>query len=325
MRRLRPATGLSQTQAKQNRKGMVLLLVLVALIIAATALVSVARQSHRIGRDAIRAKQELQQRWGTESLRRSLLPAASDVFDERDKALRQQRITELPPAELQGQVALGKTMFQFILADEDARANVNSLYHYGGNEKAKAAIRTLSKSLAAVALQPEVPSVGGKQMIKETQVPDDEENEEDDPEVLAEQTPNAFRSWGQVFNLQRVPNVQQATRRLSCWNSEAINIRRAEDDTIVEVMGVVLGKGTARRILEDYRSGEVNEIGRTIDRNTGSSTARAQLKRLVSESSTRFSLWVRSSRNGEVRDSFAVLTVDIEGGTRTKEIEYRGR
>lgn len=314
-----------------RRSGIVLLLVLVSLVIAATALVSVARQSYRLGIDAVRARRQLQQKWGAESLRRAYLPVASTVFKERDKASRKLKVF-FPPPELPGSVLLGDVQFQFVLADEDARANVNSIYHYSDSQTASAVVRDLSQAIGGVRLNAECKPVGGLLMIEPLggePLPDRGGSQASDDEgedaLGADVAPIAFRAWGQVFELSRVPNLQRATRRLSCWGTEALNVRRADEETVVEVAGIVIGKAAARRMLNDYRKNRGNEINRTIDRYSSKAKERLQLKRLLSESSMCYSIWVRSVRKTDMRDSFAVLAPDKDGAFRTTEIEYRGR
>ena len=316
----------------RKRPGIVLLLVLVSLVIAATALVSVARQSYRMGTDALRARRELQQKWGSASLNRAMLPVATTIFEERDKAARKARLP-VPSPELLGNIVLGDVQLQFVLADEDARANVNSLYHFSDRDSAAKTVKELSQAIGAVALNAETEAVGADRMVRPVNTQPDstrpdanaDANEEDPEEETLRTAPIAFRSWGQVFDLSRVSNLQQATRRLTCWGSEAINVRRAEEETAVEVAGLIIGRPAARRMITDFRKSPANQIRRTIDRYSTNAQHRLQLKRLLSESSLCYSLWVRSVQKAEVRDNFAVLTPGSEGAFRTTEIEYRGR
>ncbi len=324
----------------RKRPGIVLLLVLVSLVIAATALVSVARQSYRMGTDALRARRELQQKWGSASLNRAMLPVATTIFEERDKAARKARLP-VPSPELLGNIVLGDVQLQFVLADEDARANVNSLYHFSDRDSAAKTVKELSQAIGAVALNAETEAVGADRMVRPVNTQpgstrpdananaspnaDADANEEDPEEETLRTAPIAFRSWGQVFDLSRVSNLQQATRRLTCWGSEAINVRRADEETAVEVAGLIIGRPAARRMITDFRKSPANQIRRTIDRYSTNAQHRLQLKRLLSESSLCYSLWVRSVQKAEVRDSFAVLTPGSEGAFRTTEIEYRGR
>ena len=92
----------------------------------------------------------------------------------------------------------------------------------------------------------------------------------------------------------------------------------------METAGIVIGKGAARTMLTDYRRNKANQIDRLIDRHASNRWHRLQLKRLLSESSVCYSLWVRSNRNREYRDSFAVMTQEESGAMRTQEVEYRG-
>ena len=234
------------------------------------------------------------------------------------------------PSEFGGTLSLGGLGFTFVLADEDARANVNSLYHYGGAEKATAAIRDLSGAFVAVRLNPEVPAIGGQKMVQEMPVPAGAaETDEEEPGVGADFASDAFRSWGQVFDLTRAPGLRSGAPNLSCFGSPALNVRRASDDCVIETAAVVVAKGKARTIVEDYRRSRASEIDRIIDRHTPNRWHRLQLKRLLSESSVCYSLRIVSGSPGSksgslvgIRDSFAAITLDEEGAMRTREVEY---
>lgn len=287
------------------RRGAVLLLVLVCLVLCASALVSIARQSFRIGADAVSARADLQRRWGVESMNRVLLPAASAVFEERDRQLRRVPWPHPEPV-LRGRLMLGRTRFDFALADEDARASVNALYHFGGEQVARRGVRSLSGAAAGVKLSPESKSLGAEAMMKKDVV-----------------VPLAFRDWGQVFHLSRIGSLPAVTARLSCWNRMSINVRRASDEAVIEMAATVLPRAQARKMVADYRENRVNEINRSIREVARNARVRRQLERLLSESSVCYSLWVRAVSQADARDSFAVIRPDERGVVTTHEIEYR--
>ena len=293
------------------RSGVVLLIVLVAIIIAATTLVSFARNSMEVGADAVKAREELQARWGRVSLRRALLPAADVAFQERDKLFRQAK-RELPPPIIQAQVLLGGTVFEMGFADESAKVNINSVYHIDGLEKTRLLVRDLSGSLNGVRLQPEQPP---DKTVDEVAIEDGEQPEQ----------PLAFRAWGQVFDLNRIDSLTATTARLTIFSRGAINIRRADEEAAVLAASVVLPKATARRLCREYKKNPDNAVDPLIDRYTSKAAARARLKRLLSDSSVCYSLYVRCRTLNGVRTSFAAIGPDKDGVLRTREFEYRGR
>ena len=86
-------------------------------------------------------------------------------------------------------------------------------------------------------------------------VSDDEKNE------IAKDVPDAFRSWGEVFDLAtlgrtaRSPtSLQSSTTKLTCWGSGQLNFRRASDEAILALARIVVQDGKARRVLQRYRS-----------------------------------------------------------------------
>lgn len=297
--------------SRSPRRGVVLLIVLIAIIIAAATLVSFARNSMQVGADAVKARSELQARWGRASLNRALLPAADAVFKERDKQLRKAK-KELPPPIIQDQVVLGGMAFDLGLADESAKLNINRVYQIGGLEKTRQAVRELSGSLNAIRLQPESSAVGQ---------PDEVEIED------GQQPPQpvAFRAWGQVFDLSRIESLPAATSRLTCFSRGEVNLLRAEEEAAIEVVSVVLPRAQARRMCSEFRDNPQNAIAPLVDRFTANPSARARLKRLLSESSVCYSLYVRCVPMNGVRTSFAAIVPDGDGVLRTREFEYRGR
>ncbi len=292
------------------RAGVVLLIVLVAIIIAATTMVSFARNSMDVGADAVKARDELQARWGRASLQRALLPAADAAFQERDKKFRSAK-KDLPPPIMQARVLLGGTVFEMGLADESAKVNINSVYHLKGLENTRQLVRELSGSLNGVRLQPEQAA----KPVDEVAIEDG-----DQPVPLA-----AFRAWGQVFDLNRIESLSATTSRLTVFSRGSINIRRAEEDSAVAAVSVVLPKATARRLCREYKKNPENAVDPLIDRYTSKTAARARLKRLLSDSSVCYSLYVRCRTLNGVRTSFAAICPDKDGVLRTREFEYRGR
>lgn len=293
-----------------KKRGVVLLIVLVAIIIAAATLVSFARNSMEAGANAVKAREELQARWGRASLNRALLPAADAVFAERDKQLRRQK-RELPTPIIQSQVILGGITFDLGLADESAKLNINALYHAAGPEKTRLAVRDLSGSLSGVRLQPEVPP--GKQP-DEVAVEDGTQPEQ----------PIAFRSWGQVFDLGRIENLPASTSKLTCFSRGPINIRRADQEAAIAAAAAVLPKATARRLCGEFRRNPQMPLRPLIERYSRGEAKRASLNRLLSESSVCYSLYVRCGTMNGVRTSFAAVAPDQNGVLRTREFEYRG-
>lgn len=118
-----------------RRRGYVLLATLALLVLCATLLVSLSRIAMDESLRARLAQDELQRRWGAISCRNTILASAESLLLEAE-ARRQ-----LPVASLQFNIRLGKHTFDLLLADEQAKVNVNHLLEISGRSSAENRLR----------------------------------------------------------------------------------------------------------------------------------------------------------------------------------------
>ena len=124
------------------RHGYVLVTTLVLLMLAATLLVGIGRASVRQAVRARVAQDELQRRWGTASCREAVLPYAEGLLRAEEGRRRG------PVPSLRRRVTLGGQAFDLVVADEQAKANVNVLLVEFGREAAEDAIRRNAGAIA---------------------------------------------------------------------------------------------------------------------------------------------------------------------------------
>ena len=106
------------------------------IVLVVTVLGLLAKVSLRRGVQSVDAELALQQRWGAVSLQRVLLDGAPKLFDDRDKKLIELGITGPPPPPIiRSAISIGDVTFDVMIADEDAKLNLNSLYHHGWSRK----------------------------------------------------------------------------------------------------------------------------------------------------------------------------------------------
>src|SRR5687768_11408596 len=84
-------------------------------------MVSIGRASLRRAAAAREAAEELQRRWGATSCRLAVMPAIESVLVDQERKLRR------PVAAHRARLRLGRQTFDLVLADEQAKANVNVL------------------------------------------------------------------------------------------------------------------------------------------------------------------------------------------------------
>src|SRR5690349_19007717 len=116
-----------------TRRGYVLVLVLVLLTLAAAAMAGIARASMLKAVRAASAAADLQRRWTVLRCRAVLLPKAEEVLS-RDSGRDSERRLE---------IVLGGQPVTLVFGDEQAKANVNSIYRASGSSAAERTIRQI--------------------------------------------------------------------------------------------------------------------------------------------------------------------------------------
>jgi hypothetical protein len=242
----------------------VLIMVLLVLVICGTLLTATARRCGRGSLAAGAAQRELQVRWGTLSLRAALLPKAGDLMSTP------QNLTAL---EIRRVVPLGGMIFNVILADEQAKVNINKLAETNKTAALEAVIRRLeadSKEMLRVQLRP----------------------------TLGPSTP-VYRSFDQVFDIRRPESLfgerqhdaSVVRRRVTLWGNGRINLRRAEVPVMREALAGKLTE-TQMQVLHDLR-GKKPDFGMEEAYSAMQLTRDqiAALEPLITQDSSCYSLW----------------------------------
>tara|TARA_R110002049_G_scaffold4601_5_gene32725 strand:+ start:1013402 stop:1014343 length:942 start_codon:yes stop_codon:yes gene_type:complete len=313
----------------------VLLVVLGVIILVVTVLGLLAKVSLRRGVQAVDAQLALQQRWGAMTMQRALLNRAPKVFEQRDEKLKELGVEgEPPPPFIRSALSLGGVTFDLMLADEDAKLNLNALYHQGGLDQLTRALDDVVPAAGREALRllPAVGPMSGTQPKASKRLSADsarsssrDDDQGEDPEI-----PPAFRSWGEVFDIAKMsasvgsdaalPNL---TTGMTCWGSGQLNIRRASDASILAVVGSVIQDGGAARFLKRYRDNPASDVKVLLVTEVKNEGQRDQLAGLVAEASTNFSLWIDASvKSGRPLRDFIVTRRDEEGVIRIEKFAH---
>jgi len=302
--------------ARRERSGVLLLVVVACILIAGLAMVGIARQSLRMATAAVNTESELQQRWGVISLQRTLLKGAPVIFKNSDKASLIAGSKGPFPSKVRSEVLLGGIKFNLLLADEEAKLNLNSAYHRRGKNTAQQlAERMKGVGALRVRLMPEVPSADNRQ--RNDSGASDEESAESETSL-----PAAFRHWGQVFDLasisvavppgQMIPN---ASSKLTCWGRGAVNITRAPDEIIEETCRTALGPGVARKLVSQYRENPTQNIRQIAVLLKVDEEDVNALRQLATTESATYSLWLESTSLNGTQRWFAVTSTRDEAIT----------
>jgi hypothetical protein len=275
----------------------VLVMVLVLLAVAAFSLAGIARRSLQAAEEAATAQADLQRHWGVLSALRLYLPSAEILLEgEAKKMSLQSQGWPLPPC-ISSEFALHGLQFSVLLADEDAKVNLNAVFRQGTDG---------ASQVAAV-----VGQMGGTDGTALSLQPIADAGTQRDPMV--------FRSWGQVFDLSQDTSAGEAagrlkdqTREITCWGSGRLNIRRASDQAVRLVCQDKLGPDVVGKVLSLRREPGIKSLDDLLARMALRIEDRSLLERRLTDRSTRHSIWVL------VRDQkrvWATLAIDRGGGS----------
>lgn len=292
-----------------------MLVVIAVSVLVITVLSGLARVSLRRSLEAADAERSLQIRWGALSLQRAMVKKMPKTFDEREERFRLAELP-LPPPTIRDAITLGGVTFDLLLGDEGAKLNVNTIYHLAGPSRTEQSITQVTGQLppGILRLSPAMPPLGKTRSRSSIT---------DDPIDAPEETafPRAFRSWGEVFDLNSLRQIDAnevalvtMTQQVTCWGGSSINVRRASDEVVVETLGVVIQDGQARSIIEALRSNPTMDLQSILRREIRDQDDRRDAAGLLAETSTHFSLWIDASTpsGGRLR-TFTTVASDEEG------------
>ncbi|MGI9474029.1 MAG: hypothetical protein ACR2NZ_20990, partial [Rubripirellula sp.] len=298
--------------------GYVLLIVIATSILVVTVLSGLAKQSLSRGLQAADAERTLQQRWGSRTIEQALLSEASKTFELRAEIAKELTPKQPPPPVIRTKLVLGDVTFDVLLGDEDSKLSLNTLYHHAGPEKATKAIGQVAGRQVQQASRL-IPAVRPKMIPRENLQLIADDAEEDEQAV-----PDAFRSWGEVFDIAALnatlgnqAALPAATKELTCWGSGPLNFGRASDEAILAVTSSVVQDGGGRRLLQKYRDNPTATLSVLLQTEVSNPRNRERLQKLLSETSTNFSIWIdASSKTGRSMRTFAAMRRDDEGVTQ---------
>ncbi len=319
----------------KQRRGYILVMVLVTLIIVITALTSVATKSLRTSQQAGNAASMLQQRWGMTTCKNMFLPNAGRTFllYEQEQLAK----TKGSPGRtnvLAESVMLGGQRFDMVLSDENAKVNLNTMYHLGGPKSVGDAVKTigglpLQRSMSP---RPAVPPTNRFQLNASKSGGSDASGEAGGPNGsadLAQSALPAFRSWGEIFDLGKMKRESpdgilkfDFTKSLTLWGNGQVNIRRATNEVIGSTLEAVMTKAGAKSLLSELNRTEEVDLQAIVETKLTRPSDRRAVMTLIGMSSFSFSLFVDvDAPQGRSRRLF-VSTTDIDGSPTTTEFVF---
>jgi type II secretory pathway component PulK len=252
-------------------------MVLALLVISALSLAGLARRSLDATEQAASAQAELQRRWGVLSAMRVYMAAAESLLDREAANLGSQGQGWPLPASISGEFVLNGLRFSALVADEDAKVNLNAIYHPGpeGNSQLASVVEQLAGG------------DGPPVLIRPTITDDSQRNAK------------PFGSWGQVFDLQETTSPTETactlldrTHEISLWGRGRLNVRRASDQAIRALCADKLSPDVISKLLSLRRETGVQGLDDLLDRTAPRLEDRAALERLLTDRSSRHSIWI---------------------------------
>lgn len=309
--------------SRHENEGYILLSVIAVSVLVVTTLATLAKLSLRRGLEASDAERSLQQRWGALTLEKTILGQAPRVFQEQEERLAKTDPGRPTPTTIRGIITLRDVTFDLLLGDEDSKLNLNAIYHFGGTEPIDRAISRNNAATVGFAKRL-LPAVQPMNLARERRRVVLDEGEQPEGEETGPVLPDAFRSWGEVFDLSaldagivRDASLPNLTTDLTCWGNGQLNFRRASDEAILAVASLVVQDGAARRIVQRFRESPTATLSVLLQTEVSNESNRKRLSELMSETSTNYSLWIdASARGGAGLRSFTVTRRDEEGVTR---------
>jgi hypothetical protein len=222
---------------------------LLLLVLAATLLVGIGRASVRQAVRARVAADELQQRWGTGSCRAAVLPYAEGLLRTEEGRRKG------PVPALRRQVRLGSQTFTLVVADEQAKANVNALLVDLGRQNAEDALRRNASGIGAMnalRLRPGARPLPRPVVNAEARTDTQETSSAAGVEqwisgygqVFGDAGPAALIDWNARLAAPKGPAAA-----VSCWGDGGINVRRAPEALVKAMVGSRLSATDVGRLI----------------------------------------------------------------------------
>lgn len=226
--------------ARRQPRGFALILTLMLLVVAGTALGVVTRLNLSRAADALHAQQELQLRWGTISLQNLLLAQPEKILQHAEES------SETPLPIVRDALELGGVTFTWTVADEQAKVNLNTLLAEHDLAEATAVAGRMAVAAGqAVSAEP-------RPMRPVTPVELDASSSSTVKGASA-----GFGSFEQIypratpdelFGLELGPD-RGVTAHLTLWGDGKVNFHRADAETMSEACRPTLSAGTIGELV----------------------------------------------------------------------------
>ncbi|MCC7407056.1 MAG: general secretion pathway protein GspK [Phycisphaeraceae bacterium] len=223
-----------QTNRLRQPRGFALILTLMLLVVAGTALGVVTRLSLARAADASYAQEELQLRWGTISLQNLLLSEPEKILQKAEES------SETPLTFVRDTLELGGIPFTWTVADEQAKVNLNAILARQDLTQATAVAGRLAVAVGQpISAEPRPLRPSSTAPTEASSSPprqDASESFGSFEQVYPLATPD------ELFGLELGPD-HGVTASLTLWGDGKVNVHRADAQTMAEACQPTLSAG----------------------------------------------------------------------------------
>jgi hypothetical protein len=259
---------------RPNRQtGYVLALTLVMVMLAALATIGASRFALAQVRQAIDEQTSLQRRWGGLSIEQALLPAAEKVLSDEEKQTRE------PRASCKRTIPLGKLTFQVVLADEQAKLNVNSFVTSRQPNDAEVELRRVLSGM-----------VPASRVVLRTGSQDFHTTVGSFGEVVDSVAPQEL--------LESRFGLPCLAESITCWSDRRFNVFRASTESMRRGLGPLVGVSGADEIARLRSTSPRPPLPNILRKLDLPLEKRERLASFVTDHSECHSLWIISSESG---------------------------
>lgn len=282
----------------KQRQGFVLVMSIAILAIAATAMARLANRSLAIVRQGTLAQRDLERRWEVITARMAFLQRGEELLDVVEQ---QQRIAGQGwpyASQIEIRYRLGGREYRVLLADEDAKSSLNSLY------------ARRPEQLPGLLAQDAVHAGVAVRLL---------------PALTASRSGRPFTGWGQVIDLARLKTDENPLQRIgpltskwTCWGSGKLRLLRASHEAIRATLADVLTATEIGDLIEQLAISD-GDLESALQNTELPRRKVIKLKALVSDSSQAYS--IRIQRAGQEQES-ALLVWDPSDRTSPETLVF---
>lgn len=287
-----------QQRPRPRRRGFALVMALALTALAVASLARIASQGLALVLESRTRHETLQHDWAMLSSRLVCLDDAERLLGDSDAWSETEGLGWPYPAERAGWFLTGGVVYQALLTDEQAKLNLNTVHE----------------------LEPS----GLINLLSETQRdnPIPLRRNAGVPPLRLDKTRRAFENWGTLVDLPRLAGSGKAAERLVAFASrytlgedQRLNVRRATDDALRQTARLVLTGAEAEELVE-RRRGHTGDLRAWLDGVEIPSRRLVKLRRLLTDRSAAYSLWIWSDEPQAV----TMASVGLTRGDRQPQV-----